>query len=79
MKMSSADEAREWLLRNARLSADLVVFESGFRELTGAQQTSKIIERAVEALEANGLIKVLPPEEWPETYVPDPPYERPFW
>lgn len=63
------------LVHNACFSADEVAM--GF-EGTGAERTRAVIERALEALIANGLITMTPKKDWPEYYVPFPPY-RPPW
>lgn len=62
------------LIRNACFAADTVAI--GFTG-TGADKTRAIIERALEALEANGMIKIIPEEEWPQWFIPDPPYTIP--
>lgn len=71
-------ETLEQLVRNASMSADSAVLDlvqnSGGRFPTGAERTRVAIQRALEALEANGLITVKPLSEWPEYYSVDPPY-----
>jgi hypothetical protein len=62
------------LVRNACFSADAVAV--GFIG-TEADKTRAIVRRALEALEANGMIKVVPESEWPSWYIPDPPYKVP--
>ena len=62
------------LTQNACFSADAIAI--GFPG-TGAERTRATVQRALEALEANGLITVVPQENWPEWYVPEPPY-KPF-
>jgi hypothetical protein len=42
---------------------------------TGAERTRAIVTRALEALEANGVISIVPDEKLPPYYVPFPPYE----
>lgn len=42
---------------------------------TGAEKTRAIVERALEALLANGVIKIVPDEELPMFFAPFPPYE----
>lgn len=71
----SNNEVMDWLVRNASFSADSVAI--GFVG-TNAQKTKVIIKRSLEALIANGQIKVVPVEEWNDYYVPDPPYELKF-
>lgn len=44
---------------------------------TGSEKTRAIVERTLEALEANGIIKIVPEEERPEFFAPYPPYEGP--
>lgn len=63
------------LIRNACFSADSVAIEF---EGTTSKFTEAVVTRALEALIANGLISVTPLEEWPEYYMPDPPYVNPF-
>lgn len=64
------------LVRNACFSADSVAVD-----FTGASLnlTRALVTRALEALLANGLISVTPLEEWPDYYIPDPPYVNPFF
>lgn len=62
------------LIRNACLAADEVAI--GFQG-TAAEKTRAVIERALEALIANGQITVVPIEDWPHWYIPAPPYELP--
>lgn len=59
------------LVQNATISADDVAI--GFRG-TNADRTQAIVRRALEALEANGMITVVPVEQWPPFYTPFPPY-----
>lgn len=66
------EETMRWLVRNACMSADSVAI--GFNG-TPAAKTRAVVERALEALLANGLIKVVPNEEWRDFYVIDPPYK----
>lgn len=68
-------ETLDMVVRNAALSASSVAI--GFQG-TGAEKTRITIERAIEALEANGMITIVDPEEWSYFFVPDPPYESPF-
>jgi len=69
--MAIPDDTLKNLVRNACLSADVVAV--GFQG-TNAEKTRAILTRALEALEANGLIRVTPIEEWPHFYFLDPPY-----
>lgn len=68
-------EVMEWLVRNACMSADSVAI--GFQG-TNAAKTRAVVQRALEALIANGQIAIKPLDEWPEYYVIDPPYKSPF-
>jgi hypothetical protein len=65
----------DYLVQNACFSADSVAV--GF-EGTPAQKTHAVITRALEALEANGLISITPLDDWPIAYAADPPYKNPF-
>ena len=70
---------KQWLVRNACMSANSVVIgPDAPTGLTGAERTRIIVERALEALEANGLITVAPADAWPDYYIPDPPYRSPW-
>ena len=59
------------LVKNACFSADSVAI--GFRG-TEAEKTRAVIHRALEALLANNYITIVPPEERPFVYIPEPPY-----
>lgn len=59
------------MVENAAFSADSVAF--GFSG-TPAERTRAIVRRALEALEGNGLITVIPVGDWPTHFIADPPY-----
>lgn len=63
------------LILNACFSADSVAI--GFKG-SSADLTKAIVQRTLEALEANGMITIIPEREWPEYYIPDPPYKAPW-
>ena len=65
-----SEEEMSWLVQNGCFAADNVAI--GFQG-TPAAKTRVIIHRALEALIANGCIQV--PSDWPEFFVPDPPYD----
>lgn len=64
------------LVQNATLAADEVALSPEFQSLTGAAKTRALVERALEALEANGLITVTPEADRPFFFAPFPPYNR---
>lgn len=66
----SNERTMKALVQNACFAADAVAI--GF-EGTGAEKTRAVIAKALEALEANGMIVVTPIEEWPTLFFPDPP------
>lgn len=58
------------------LAADEIVFldyESA-KPMTGAERTRAIVRRTLEALEANGVIYIVPDENHPFFFKPFPPY-----
>lgn len=61
------------LVQDGVLAADEVAI--GFRG-TDAEKTRAVVRRALEALEANGLITVTPVDERPMFFAPFPPYEQ---
>lgn len=61
------------LIRKGSWSAESAL--TGFQG-TDIQRTRLIVARALESLIANGLIRVAPLRDWPETYIRDPPYQR---
>lgn len=71
-------EVKHLLVRNGTMSANAVAIGLNATTLTGAERTRIIVERTIEALEANGLITVVPADEWPDFYIPDPPYRSPW-
>jgi hypothetical protein len=70
-------ETLQYLVQQACYSADGVAIDRKAEGATGAEVTRAVIARALEALEANGYITVVPPAEWPDWFVPEPPYEVP--
>lgn len=64
-------ETKALLMQLACFSADEVAI--GFQG-TQAARTAAVIERAIEALVANGVITVTPREQWGLLYAPYPPY-----
>jgi hypothetical protein len=67
-------EIPEGLIQNAVLAADVVAIGP---HRTGAEKTRAVVTRAVEFLVGNGLITVVPQDEWPEWLVMDPPFRQP--
>lgn len=65
----------KYLVQNGCFAADSVAMQY---HATNADRTRAIVERTLEALEANGMIKFVPEDEWPDFFVPDPPYGFPF-
>lgn len=65
-------EIPEALIHNACYSADTVAMQP---HPTNAQQTKAIVTRALEALVANGMIEIVPEEDWPGWYIINPPYD----
>lgn len=61
------------LVQNAVLAADEVAISF---QGTNADKTRAVVRRALEALEANGLITVTPEEDRPMFFAPFPPYEQ---
>jgi hypothetical protein len=66
------------LLQNALFAADTAAIDARRRNLAPAQVTRAAVARALEALEANGMIQFVPPADWPPYFVPDPPYRSEF-
>ena len=57
------------------LAADEVVFlNMNATSMTGAEKTRAIVRRTLEALEANGVIYIVPDENHPFFFKPFPPY-----
>lgn len=58
------------------LAADEVVFFNyeNATHMTGAEKTRAIVKRALEALDANGIIYIVPDENQPFFFRPFPPY-----
>lgn len=44
---------------------------------TGAERTRAVVERTLEALEANGIITIHDPKTWPKWFTPYPPFSAP--
>lgn len=65
----------ESILNVAKLSADLKAVEF-VGTFVGPSSTLAIVERTLEALEANGYIKYVPEDERPQFYTPRPPYKN---
>lgn len=59
----------------ACLAADeVVLLDNLANPMTGAEKTRAIVRRALEALEANGVIYIVPDENHPFFFRPFPPY-----
>jgi hypothetical protein len=67
----------DMLVQNACFAADSIVLSSVNRNQTSAEMTRRVLQRALEMLIANNLIKITPVEDWPEYVVLDPPYTLP--
>lgn len=61
------------LLQNACIAADDVAIRF---QGTDSERTRAVVQRALEALEANGLITVVPEEDRPFFFAPFPPYNN---
>jgi hypothetical protein len=79
-----AAKVLERLMNNAMFAADSEALKKGppsrIRNPDGSQQgetpherTTRVVRAALRMLLANGLITALPPEEWPEYVILDPP------
>ena len=62
-----------YVVQSACFAADQVAM--GFLG-TPAAKTQAVLQRALEALVANGLISVVAEEEWPFVFAPFPPYKN---
>ncbi len=65
-------DVMDMVVQNGCFSADALI--SNFQG-TGAEKTRLTIQRALEALEANGIITINDTDIWPNYYIPDPPYK----
>ena len=61
----------EQLVRNACFAADIKVIDACEAGSTLAAKTRIAIWTALAALEANGMIKFVPMNDWPELFDPD--------
>lgn len=69
------DELLAEVLRSAMFAADDAVMAGGFR--TRADQTRAAVTAAFRLALGNGLIRIVPRDEWPEYIALDPPYAAP--
>lgn len=65
------------LVEHASSAADMVACVPVNRADTAAEMTRRQLRAALELLIGNGLIRVVPTDEWPEYVVMDPPYRLP--